>query len=155
VGVSCFKQAWKEHNAGHTDFSFTNTMLKAESGALRKDGKDDSFSDYDGHNAMPIFNERTYTPTIEDVGCCLRVEVSALSTIDQSVLAGPVVTFSEPVLSAPKAPPKRPLITVPGSVAFSGVRFRVLTYNVLAEMYATKQVTHISPLAVALDHFVP
>jgi CCR4-NOT transcription complex subunit 6 len=102
-----------------------------------------SYDEYDTDGTsdhLTLFNDRTYTPTSQDVGCCLRVEVTAQSTLDDSILAGPVTAFSEPVLSAPKPPPKRPLITVPGSVSFSGVRFRVVTYNVLAEMYATKQV---------------
>lgn len=97
-----------------------------------------SYDEYNGGEEV-VFTDRTYTPSGQDVGCCLRVEVTAHSSLDDSVLAGPVVTFSEPVLCAPKPPPKRPLITVPGSVSFSGVRFRVLTYNVLAEVYATRQ----------------
>lgn len=143
------------HNATGLLSSFPNGGVKAEEVLKAKDGVKSAVEEspfegpstlsYDEYEAasdsdMIIFHDRTYTPTAMDVGCCLRVEVAAHSSVDHSVLAGPVITFSEPVLSAPKPPPKRPLITVPGSATFSGVRFRVLTYNVLAEMYATRQI---------------
>ncbi len=91
---------------------------------------------------VSIFGDKTYVPTSEDVGCRLRIQVSALSVADNSVLAGPIEIFSEPVLSSPTAPPKRNLLTIPGAGAgnlASAVRFRVVSYNVLAEIYATKQ----------------
>jgi hypothetical protein len=36
-----------------------------------------------------------------------QVEVIALSLVDGRVLAGPLVSYTDPVLSAPRAPPKR------------------------------------------------
>ena len=89
---------------------------------------------------MTICHEKLYVPTQDDIGCLLRVEVKALATSDGTVLAGPVVVVTEPVLSAPRAPPKRPLLTIAGSTSGGGARFRVLSYNILAELYATKQV---------------
>lgn len=52
--------------------------------------------------------EKEYIPSKKDVGCRLRIEVLAVSTIDNiTVLAGPVEVFTDAVLSAPAAPPKR------------------------------------------------
>lgn len=71
------------------------------------------------------------------------VEVTAHSVNDNTILAGPVSIVTEPVLSAPKAPPKRPLITIPGALVGSPAplaRFRIVSYNILSELYATKQV---------------
>jgi len=46
---------------------------------------------------------------------------------------------TEPVLSAPPPAPKRPLLAAKDAGAGGGVRFRMLTYNILAEIYATQQ----------------
>ncbi len=89
---------------------------------------------------VTVCYDKSYTPTAEDVGCILRIEVKSVAISDGTVLAGPVVVITEPVLSAPRAPPKRPLLTVAGSTSGGGARFRVLSYNILAELYATKQV---------------
>lgn len=96
----------------------------------------------DGEKWTLVSQERVYTPQAADVGCRLRVAVRAIADADQSALAGPVFAFTAPVLSAPAAPPKRSLHTVPGSGAgIAGVpRFRVVSYNILAEQYATSQV---------------
>jgi hypothetical protein len=90
-----------------------------------------------------ICTERTYIPTAEDVGSRFRVDVWVFSSSDNSLLAGPTTLFTEPVLSAPSKPPKRALQTIPGSGSgISGaIRFRTVSYNVLAEQYATKQVS--------------
>jgi hypothetical protein len=88
-----------------------------------------------------LTTDKSYTPTQEDIGCVMKVEVSALSISDNQILAGPIVAFTEPVLSAPKGPPKRHLVTLPApSAGSTGARFRVISYNILAELYATKQV---------------
>jgi CCR4-NOT transcription complex subunit 6 len=88
-----------------------------------------------------ICSEKTYIPMSSEVGCRFKVEVCALSIADNAVLAGPIVVCTEAVLSLPSAPPKRRLIGIPGAIAgMSGaVRFRVISYNILADLYATKQ----------------
>mmetsp|Transcript_8011 Transcript_8011/g.11950 ORF Transcript_8011/g.11950 Transcript_8011/m.11950 type:complete len:628 (-) Transcript_8011:201-2084(-) len=88
-----------------------------------------------------IFSEQTYIPTAEDVGKVLRIECRAVGK-DCETLAGPVVVYTECVLSAPRLPPRRALHAVPNAGASlssqSQVRFRVVSYNILAEIYATK-----------------
>ncbi len=92
-----------------------------------------------------VYREKTYLPISKDIGCRLRIDIYAMSTQDGSILAGPVMFFTEPVLSSPVKPPKRKLAAIPGSGAgiAAAVRFRVVSYNVLAEMYATRQVRHL------------
>jgi CCR4-NOT transcription complex subunit 6 len=90
----------------------------------------------------PLSTDKAYVPTKDDVGCVLKIEVTALTVSDNSVLAGPLVSFTEPVLAAPRGPPKRQLVTAPApaSSGSTGTRFRIISYNILAEQYATKQV---------------
>ena len=87
-----------------------------------------------------VCTDKSYTHTREDVGCILRIEVRAISTTDNSLLAGPIDIVTEPVLLSPRPPPKRALTTTSGSTAGGGARFRVISYNILADLYATKQV---------------
>ena len=96
--------------------------------------------DTEQHQWPEICTETSYEPATDDVGCVLRIEVRAISVVGGGILSGPVVIFTEPVLSAPRAPPKRQLLAIPGPTSGGGVRFRVISYNILAEVYATKQV---------------
>lgn len=83
--------------------------------------------------------DKEYIPIPEDVGCILKVEVTAIDS-DLYEL-GHMVALTDPVLSTPRAPPKRHLFTMPpiSTQTTSGARFRVISYNILAELYATKQ----------------
>ncbi|CAM6031273.1 unnamed protein product, partial [Sphagnum compactum] len=101
---------------------------------------EDVASEGDSKEWLPVSYDKAYAPTGEDVGCLLRIEVKAVALADGTVLAGPIVLVTEPVLCAPRAPPKRPLVTIAGSTSGGGTRFRVVSYNILAELYATKQV---------------
>lgn len=94
---------------------------------------------------VEVCKEKTYTPSAEDVGCRLCIEITANFVQDNTLAAGPVVTYTEPVLMAPTGPLKRSLATIAGSGSgLSGaVRFRLISYNILAEIYATKQVNAI------------
>ncbi len=128
------------------------------------DGDDGNNDSTPASSIMDTFNNsewtkigdaKTYTPVAEDVGSRLRIEVTALSTADNSVMAGPVAVLTEPVLSQPGRPPKRSLQTIPGSgTGIAGaVRFRVVSYNILAELYATKQV-RITPFLIKKENIV-
>lgn len=54
-----------------------------------------------------VSTDKEYLPAAEDVGCRLRVQVTAEALADGEVLAGPVAIFTDVVLQAPSAPPKR------------------------------------------------
>ena len=71
----------------------------------------------------------------------MKVVVTAIAATDGRVLAGPMTCYTAPVLAAPRGPPKRHLVTTPSpnSTVTTGARFRVVSYNILAELYATKQ----------------
>lgn len=158
--TSCFSLAWKEHSVLHSSI----LEVKPKSEFIIKDKENDHETElYDettgkgyiegrrlnslieisdnneSENWVSICSESCYKPTIDDVGCCLKIECRAVQSKDSTLLTEPVVIFTEPVLSAPKVPhTKRPLITIPGGPV-SGTRIRILTYNILAEVYATRQ----------------
>ncbi len=86
--------------------------------------------------------DSVYKPCRDDVGHCLRLECQAVLP-DGSLLCAPKAIVTEPVLSLPPPLPKRRLTTMKGGTAGgggAGVRFRLVSYNLLAEIYATQQV---------------
>lgn len=85
-----------------------------------------------------VSTERSYCPQVSDIGRCLKLEVRVLNP-DGSLFFGPRLTETEPVLSAPPPTPQRPLLQVKNFAAAGGLKFRIATYNVLAEIYATQQ----------------
>jgi len=92
---------------------------------------------------VTICKESTYTPTADDVGCTLRIVVTALSVNDGSRMAGPVVVVTSPVLSQPRSNPVKQFLQQqnppPVPLSSSPIRFKVVSYNILAELYATRQ----------------
>ena len=156
---SCLQSYWRQHSVARHDPSLrpnkNRTPARSEDPISLDDDKllsnDDSFPIPISSSAVVtddvalkdwtvVCTEKAYIPTRDDIGCILRIEVKAIANSDGQVLAGPIVVVTEPVLSAPKPPPKRGLVTITGSTSGGGTRFRVVSYNVLAELYATKQV---------------
>ena len=166
--TSCFKFAWKKHCAwkhaaikNSPNLSGKRTLnngtfleeeiLLSEAEVQEEEGKvsNSILSDTDAQ-WEPCSNDKVYIPTPDDVGCVLKVEVCGVAMNDDTkYMAGPVITFTDPVLAAPRAPPKRPLVTVPSPAptTATGARFRVISYNILAEQYATKQVRRVVQIA--------
>jgi CCR4-NOT transcription complex subunit 6 len=85
---------------------------------------------------MEISRDLVYVPGPDDVGRKLKLEASAYSVETGELLMSRVVK-TDVVLSRAPDPPKRNLVTAKG-VAGVGPRFRVASYNVLAEIYATQ-----------------
>ena len=71
------------------------------------------------------------------MGHKLLVLAESVSNSSGNVLMSRIVK-TDLCLSAPPPPPRRQLITAKNIVG-SGHRFRVVTYNILAEIYATQQ----------------
>lgn len=87
---------------------------------------------------VEISRDQVYITSIEDVGRKLKVEAAAYSLETGELLMMRVVK-TDLVLSRAPDPVKRNLVTAKGSVPGGGARFRIATYNVLAEIYATQQ----------------
>jgi CCR4-NOT transcription complex subunit 6 len=87
---------------------------------------------------VEISNNQIYVPTSEDIGRKLKLEVGSYSIETGELLMHRVVK-TDLVLSRTPDPAKRNLITAKTSGPRGGERFRIVTYNILAEIYATKQ----------------
>ncbi|KAL9182007.1 hypothetical protein ACHAXT_012350 [Thalassiosira profunda] len=91
-----------------------------------------------GEEWVEISHAQTYIPNADDIGRKLKVEAAAYSVDTQELLMHRVVK-TDLVLSRTPDPEKRNLVTTKSASAGGGARFRIVTYNILAEIYATQQ----------------
>lgn len=88
---------------------------------------------------VEISHDQYYIPTEADVGRKLKIEASAYSIDTRELLMSRVVK-TDMVLARAPLPLSRKLVTAVGlAPSSSSSRFRVATYNLLAEIYATQQ----------------
>lgn len=86
---------------------------------------------------IEISRDQLYIPHTEDIGRKLKVEAAAYSLESGELLMHRVVK-TDLVLSSAPEPEKRNLVTAKPAGG-GGARFRIVTYNILAEIYATQQ----------------
>ena len=158
----CFKSDWKRHCTTHTHntsgagagggaVSYKPDGTPRKGPAPGKGNRGDSVGEDDvpgGASAEEhwehVGSGDSYIPTEDDVGHVLTISVTALSETNNSVVYGPMTIYTEPVLSQPRLASKRNMVPVqlqPGQqpVSPGTIKFRILSYNILAELYATKQ----------------
>jgi len=165
----CFQEAWPNHKKLHivpdsplkkmhsiVTTSQEDLVEEAEKKVeLEEEGVEEGDDETDGDQAdtrtddISLDDEEwveitsgtsaLYTPTKMDAGHCLRLECRVFSSVTETLLCPPRIITTEPVLSAPPIPPKRSLIAIKGAAGGGGARFRVVSYNILAEIYATQQ----------------
>eukprot|EP00545_Synedropsis_sp_CCMP1620_P013445 CAMPEP_0119014934 /NCGR_PEP_ID=MMETSP1176-20130426/10467_1 /TAXON_ID=265551 /ORGANISM="Synedropsis recta cf, Strain CCMP1620" /LENGTH=570 /DNA_ID=CAMNT_0006968185 /DNA_START=500 /DNA_END=2209 /DNA_ORIENTATION=+ len=87
---------------------------------------------------LEISRDQLYIPNGEDCGRKLKLEAAAYSSETGELLMLRVVK-TDIVLARAPDPIKRSLVTAKTTGAAGGARFRIATYNVLAEIYATQQ----------------
>ncbi|TDH72254.1 uncharacterized protein CCR75_003267 [Bremia lactucae] len=162
--LECFRMSWHTHK----DLHDTQALVDAQ----RRDALKFTWKSqlYAMERFCPLPTEtwikvqeanRSYTPTREDVGHVLRVECRATQRINGAVLMKTVdtglvlpLTFVCTEINASKVPPmppkRRMLATATEARLTPRLRqlgvFRVLTYNVLAEIYATRQMYPYCPV---------
>lgn len=99
-------------------------------------------SGYNNDNAeeewIEISRDQVYMPTQEDLGRKLKIEAAAYHSDTGELLMHRVVK-TDLVLARAPDPTKRNLVTTKVGGSGGGARFRIVTYNVLAEIYATQQ----------------
>lgn len=87
---------------------------------------------------VEISRDQLYVPTIEDVGRKLKLEAAAYSSETGELLMLRVVK-TDLVLARAPDPVKRKFVMAKTGGAAGGARFRIASYNILAEIYATQQ----------------
>eukprot|EP00951_Prasinocladus_malaysianus_P030507 scaffold287680_cov46-Prasinocladus_malaysianus.AAC.1 len=85
-----------------------------------------------------VGRSRLYTPSADDVGLCLRYECSIIDTMTGRVEVSKGAPITTPRVRPAPNPPRRelvPIVSPEMRPAYNGT-FTMLTYNVLADLYA-------------------
>ena len=131
--VDCFKKSWPMHSQHHVDK------------ANHKPTPVDDPSEW-----VDLVQGKRYLPTQEDIGCPLRIECKVISETNGDVLAGPLILQTEPVLTMPEKAPRRDVMATSNVQGQRGMPFRIVSYNILSEIYATRQMyPHLDSWALA------
>lgn len=91
-----------------------------------------------GEEWVEVSRDQLFIPGPEDVGKKLKLEAAAYSTETGELLMHRVVK-TDLVLARSPDPAKRTFISAKSGPSNGGARFRMATYNILAEIYATQQ----------------
>uniref|UniRef100_A0A5B6YNW0 poly(A)-specific ribonuclease n=1 Tax=Davidia involucrata TaxID=16924 RepID=A0A5B6YNW0_DAVIN len=161
--VKCFADALQNHLVGHRcaaeALSKTSNGNGLALGKLRRCGSwpgsgngsslDDSsvVIEREAKAWIVLGSSKTYTPSMDDFGFSLRLESVAIAYSTGIPLSPVNVTVTDPVIISP-APRPRCMIPV-GSLkksrnfnfedqSFNGGSFSVLSYNILADLYASR-----------------
>jgi len=143
--VNCFVSAWPGHAAQHR----TGLTMR---GPRTDDASEFGTADNDGEKTeqkwIEVADTQSYTPSADDVGHMLKLACVPYSP--DGVRRGVAKTLKTSyVISPPPAPTPRRMMMVRNNVAVSvgkpgtartnssRIGFTILTYNVLAEIYAT------------------
>jgi len=146
----CFQSAFHNKNKKSSKSSSNSILVTID----EKDRKFISVEPFQEENGWEIIsNEKTYVPSKEDVGYILRVECRAV-TPDGRISAVANSKETPIVVGLPKPAPPRSLFTNPDSaklrhqmgMKFDSSKVRILSYNVLADIYATKQLYPYCPM---------
>lgn len=132
--AACFHGGWREWMKGR------------ENG--REEGDQYRVNVYAGNGTanagwVEVGRSRAYTPTAEDVGHTLKYECQPVDGPSGQPLAASTTLLLPRVIAAPQ-PPTRELVPIVPEQPRSG-RFNVLTYNVLADLYASAELYSYCP----------
>ena len=96
---------------------------------------------------VAVTSDKVYTPTSEDVGHVLVVKCTA-KTPSADIVASFTSEPTEVVIPSPQTPPPRTLLTAPDAnmMVLLQPQFRVVSYNILAESYATMKMYPYCPV---------
>lgn len=151
----CSPECLKEHWHFHVDFhnqsrnnagSDSNQLSKQNSSAmlngLRSPGDLVHLAGYNatGETWVEVGNQRCYIPTQEDVGCVLRYECTAYDSASAYPDMGKTFSILTSRVRPSATPPMRSMIHMtPVRPTLKRGKFTVLSYNLLADLYASAE----------------
>ncbi|KAI3426985.1 hypothetical protein D9Q98_006929 [Chlorella vulgaris] len=145
----CSTECLKEHWAFHKDF---HTQETGDSTFSRVDGFKGSYTySNSGETWVEVGRERVYTPAADDVGAILKFECTAYDAASPYPEVGKTFSIITARVRPAPCPPRRVLVPMtPAKPSVSKGKFTLLSYNLLADLYATgDQFGYCPPWALA------
>ena len=141
---ACFRADWARHKERHRQAPAEKTNGTGRGGAA---GAAVKVKQEDGEAWIEVGSGRSYTPKAGDVGYALLFHCILVTRAAPDGADKPVSVTTKRIVPAPNPPSRRmvPLALdgVKGSVATG--KFTLLTYNMLADLYATPEVHENCP----------
>lgn len=136
----CSPECLREHWAFHKDFHANSGT--AENGYRSVSGHDAVKGSYTYSNSgeawVEIGRERSYCPTPDDVGAILKFECTAYDAASPYPEIGKTFSIITSRVRPAPAPPRRALVPLtPPKPCVTRGKFTLLSYNMLADLYAT------------------
>lgn len=135
--AECFRSSWQQHRDYHQQ-----AHVNGQENGIDIPGSKvvSSTMSAGGETWVEVSRSRIYTPTQDDVGFILKYECSIFDSHHPYIdLGRPTLAFTSRVRPAPNLPVRNlvPLPLPPGvSKGGPNSRFTVLSYNMLADLYA-------------------
>eukprot|EP00798_Chlamydomonas_sp_ICE-L_P008980 gene8980-16116_t len=150
--ADCLKSHWHLHKQIHKealrkaclpDASYNHHHYHSQSDSYNKTGSLNNALD----SWVEVSRQRIYTPVQEDIGLTLKFEVSIVDRMHPYADLGQMqVVYTTRVRPLP-TPPTRHMVQLlpPGAQTYAGSRFTLLSYNLLADLYAKGDCTNTCP----------
>ena len=142
----CSPDCLREHWAFHTDFHTQSRSSDNSMGSAATNGYGSSMghSGYSYSNSGEAWIEvgrgRTFVPGPDDVGCILKFECTAHDVASAYQDVGKTFSIITARVRPAPNPPRRSLVPItPPHPSVSKGAFTVLSYNLLADLYATSE----------------
>lgn len=150
--AECFKRSWPQHLEYHRQ-----AHANGQENGLDTPGKPSNTMSAGGETWVEVARSRKYTPSQDDVGFTLKYECSIFDPNHPYIdLGRPMLGFTSRVRPAPNLPLRNLVgLPLPYSVTKAGPssRFTVLSYNLLADLYAKSDVYNHCPAWMMAWHY--
>lgn len=152
--AECFRSSWQQHREYHRQ-----AHANGQENGLDTPGSKvvSSTMSAGGETWVEVSRLRKYTPASDDVGFVLKYECSICDAAHPYIdLGRPMLAFTSRVRPAPNLPVRNLVpLPLPQGVAKGGPnsRFTVLSYNMLADLYAKGDVYNHCPAWTMAWHY--
>lgn len=147
-GEECFIQSWREWMRNRNSNGGHDNLRKEENEPWKPSylggGNQQQTTTTSSEAWIEVSRSRNYQVQAEDVGHILKLECVPVDVNQHVELTPPNQVLTGRVIPAPM-PPRRNLVPIAHHDGGEGGRFSVLTYNVLADLYASKELYHYTP----------
>ncbi|KAL4441485.1 hypothetical protein ABPG77_001989 [Micractinium sp. CCAP 211/92] len=147
----CSAECLREHWAFHRDFH-QQSRENGDNSFPRVDGFKGSFTySNSGETWVEVGRDRVYTPGSDDVGAILKFECTAYDAASPYPEVGKTFSIITARVRPAPNPPRRVLVPLtPARPCVTKGKFTLLSYNLLADLYATgDQFGYCPPWALA------
>lgn len=144
-GPECLREHWNFHVDFHSQVRDNNASSNGYGSSADLRSASYTYSN-SGEAWVEISKNRVYVPTADDVGCILKFECTAHDVASAYPDIGKTFSIITMRVRPAPAPPRRVMVPfTPSKPTVSRGKFTVLSYNLLADLYASPEQFNYCP----------